>query len=262
MPKKKLSGRAYLLEQHRQERLLRDREAIRVLREHFTGYDAKAGFSLDVNKIAAMPYHRRRGLRKKYSKIAPILSQPHDLVKAKTKKDAKALRQFTHERMRRMKHFIVQTPTPQSKVRVKDGQVELHTKLPGKAEFTEMYFMFPRRARGHADMLRMFEKMLPGMPKGHYALLTDTYGLTGGIVDRGQLRHELQRLLEAYDRAKYGEHRFMHRIAGFRFMGTTLRGAEVQIKQRDERREAQHNYNRKRREQLAREAKERAKRQK
>ena len=47
--KRKSGGTAFLREKARQERLLRDREALRVLRQHFTGYEAKdAGIAFEV----------------------------------------------------------------------------------------------------------------------------------------------------------------------------------------------------------------------
>jgi hypothetical protein len=245
----------------RAERLLRDREAIRVLRKHFTGYEARDGFSLEPKKIAALPYHRRRALRQKYAKVEHLLSQPHDVVKPKTPRDAKALRTFTHERMRRMKHFIVPKPSEDSHVTVKEGRVELTTQFPGQVEFTEQYFMFPRRGRSHEHLARMLEKMLPTMPDGMYSIQTDTYGDIQQPVHKKFLLEEVQRLLEAYDRPKYGDHRFMNRLTGFRWMSTTVAGAEVQQAARDERREAQREWNRKRRAQLKREARARARRE-
>lgn len=255
------------LAQIRQEKLLRDREAIRILRQHFTGYEASDGYSLDVRKIADLPRHLRRSLRAKYKKVSPLLSQSFDLVKPKTPAERKALRAFTHSRFRGMKHFIVKTPSAGSYVKMRAGAepgtafVELHTRMPMGVEVTEAYFLFSRRAKGPGDMATMLRKMLPRMPEGQYVLQTDTYGDTGSIVDKGKLMTRLHQYLSDYDQPKYGEHRFMNRVTGFRWLSTTVRGAEVQQGERDTIRARAREWNRKRREQLKREAVERARRE-
>lgn len=232
-------------------RLFKDRQIIADLRKHFVGYDAKDGLSLTPAKIAALPYSKKRAIRAKHAKLQALLHKPFvDFVKPADDISRKALRKFTGERLRGMKHFIVQKPSAESEVRVVEGNVQLRTKFPGEVAFTERFYMFPRQPRGHVHMMTMFDRMIERMPAGMYVLQTDTYGDTGGLVEREQLRGELQRILEAYDRAKYGEHRFMYRIAGFRWLSTTRKGGREQLNKRDEAREGQREYNRKRAELL------------
>lgn len=239
-------------------RLYKDRQLIANLRKHFTGYDPKDGFSLSPTKIAALPYSKRRALRKKAEKLQTFLSKPFvDFVTPADDISRKALRRFTGERMRGLKHFIVQKPSAESQVRVVEGNVQLRTQFPGEVAFTERFFMFPRSARGHTDMMKMFDRMYPKMPGGMYVMQTDTYGDTGGLVEREQLRDELQRILKTYDKAKYGEHRFMLRIAGFRWLTTNKKGAREQKYKRDEARAGQREANRQMRERLQQEIKDR-----
>lgn len=241
-------------EAKRLARLYKDRQLLQDLRKHFTGYEPSEGYSLTPKKLAALPYSKKRALRAKHEKLQTLLSKPFvDYVKPSDDISRKALRKFTGERMKGLKHFIVQKPSAESTVRVVEGNVQLRTQFPGQMAFTERFFMFPRQARGHQDMLNMFDKLLKKMPPGMYVMQTDTYGDTGNIVQREMLRDEMMQMLEAYDRAKYGEHRFMYRIAGFRWMSTTLKGATMQIRARDEAREAQREYNLKKREQLKQE---------
>lgn len=233
-------------------RLLKDREYIKDLRKHFTGYDAKDGISLTPAKIVELPHWKRRSIRKKHDKLQALLSKPFiDFVKPADDISRKALRKFTGERMRGMKHFIVAKPSAESQVRVVEGNVQLRTQFPGEVAFTERFYMFPRFARGHADMLKMFDRMIKKMPAGMYSMQTDTYGDTGVPIQREMLRDELVQMLEAYDKPKYGEHRFMFRIAGFRWMSTKVHGAMVQQHKRDEAREAQREWNRRQREKIA-----------
>lgn len=238
----------------RLQRLYKDRQIIADLRKHFTGYDPKDGFSLTPAKIADLPYSTKRGIRRKHDKLKALLNKPFvDFVKPTDPIARKALRKFTGERMLNMKHFIVQKPSAESQVRVVDGNVQLRTQFPGEVAFTERFFMFPSVPRGHSHMLKMFDRMYPKMPPGMYVLQTDSYGDTGGIVQREALREELMRILEAYDKSKYGENRFMYRIAGFRWMSTTVKGARDQMTKREDARAGQREYNRKKRDQLRRE---------
>jgi hypothetical protein len=231
-------------------RLLKDREALKDLRKHFTGYDPKDGFSLTPEKIYDLPYSQKRALRRKHEKLQALLKKPFvDLVKPKDDTARKALRKFTGERMRNMKHFIVAKPSAESKVRIVEGNVQLRTQFPGEIAFTERFYMFPKTPRSHTHMLKMFDRMYPKMPEGTYVLQTDTYGDTGGLVPREKLRDELMRMLEAYDKAKYQEHRFMYRIAGFRWFATYRQG-RMQLDKRDDARAGQREWNRKQREKL------------
>jgi hypothetical protein len=237
-------------EEKRIARLFKDRQIIADLRKHFTGYDPKDGFSISPAKIAELPYSKRRWMRVKHEKLQALLHKPFvDFVKPADDISRKALRKFTGEKMHHMKHFIVAKPTAESQVRVVEGNVQLRTQFPGQMSFTERFYMFPRNPRSHTHMLKMFDKMIPTMPKGMYVLQTDTYGDTGDMVERGGLRRELLRLLEAYDKAKYGEHRFMYRIAGFRWFATHKEG-RLQLDKRDDARAGQREWNRKQREKL------------
>lgn len=228
-------------------RLLKDRQILGDLRKHFTGYEPAAGYSLTPDKLYEIPYWKKRAMRVKHKKLQELLKVPFkDFIVPSDDISRKALKKFTGENLRNMKHFIVAKPSAESKVRVVDGDVQLRTQFPGEVAFTERYFMFPTAPRSHSQMLKSFDRIYKKMPPGMYVLQTDTYGDTGGIIEREQLRGELQRLLEAYDKAKYGEHRFMYRIAGFRWMSTTVKGARMQMNKRDEAREGMREYNRKR----------------
>lgn len=237
-------------EANRLARLYKDRQVIADLRKHFTGYDPSDGFSISPGKIAKLPYSKRRGIRAKHEKLQALLKKSPfvDFVTPADPIARKALRKYTGERMRGMKHFIVTKPAAESHVRVVEGNVQIRTQFPGGVAHTERYFMFPSVPRGHTHMLKMFDRMYPKMPPGMYMLQTEKYGDTGGLVEREQLRDEVLRLLEAYDKAKYGENRFMYQIAGFRWLTTHKQGAREQKAKRDEAREGQREYNRKQRE--------------
>jgi hypothetical protein len=240
----------------RLERLFKDRQMVADLRKHFTGYEPAAGYTLTPAKLYKIPYGKKRALRAKHAKLQELLKKPFvDFVTPADPIARKALRKFTGEKMRNMKHFIVAKPSAESTVRVVEGNVQLRTQFPGDVAFTERFYMFPKVPRSHNHIMKMFDKMYPKMPAGMYVLQTDTYGDTGGLVDRGQLRDELQKMIEAYDRTKYGEHRFMYRIAGFRWFATYRQG-RIQLDKRDDARAGQREWNRKQREKIQQEIKD------
>lgn len=239
----------------RAERALRDREAIRVLREHVNGFNARDGYSLDPRKIEQMPAHRRRSLRKKYTELATRLARPHVLVKAKDKREAKALRRETGQLWHDAKHFVVQVPDAQrSTVKVtKAGRVSIRTKLPKRAAYDETLFRWPKRPKSPDDMLDMLEEMeLP--EEGSFYLQTSRYGdIEAEAMDKPALVRMLRTYLRRYDKEEYGVHRFLNQVIGFRWVRSELEGKVIR-QRRGEAREAQRELNEQRRLELETEA--------
>lgn len=253
---KKKHGGDVLRRQVRAEQVLRDREAIEKLREHIAGYEASEGY--DLRKIPAMPYSRRRALRAKYARVKRLLDQPYvQIVEPKTPGERRKLREFTGQRFRGQKDFIVHRPSKDSRVTFRDGQLHVTTKLPGEVVYEERFFMFKRRPKSQDEMIGALRRMMRQMPEdGSYEILTDTYGGVGDIVDKGQLEDKLTTYLTGYDNPKYGTARFLNRVIGVRWFQSLVRGIEV----RQERSEARANIralNRKRKLRLEREAKRR-----
>lgn len=244
----------------RAQRALSDREAIRTLRKHFTGYDKQHGYSLDPREIEQMPAHRRRALRKKHQLVATLLATPHVELKARTPAQAKVLRRETRQRFKGMKHFIVHVPdADRSTAQVtKAGRLSIRTKLPGRVEFDEQLFRWPRRPKSPDDMVAMLEKM--DLPKtGSFVLQTSRYGDIGEeSVGKRALIGRLRDYLHAYDKVKYGAHRFLNQVIGFRWIRSKLAG-EVIRQDRSKAREAQREANREKRDRLHREARRAAK---
>lgn len=242
----------------RRVRLLKDRAAVKLLREHYHGYEAKAGYSLDLKKLAKLPESKKRALRKKAAKTAQLLATPHVLVPARSKQQAKILRRETHRREKGLKHFIVHVPDPKrSRAAIVDGKLQITTDYPGQVEYEERFFRFPRRARSPDDMLYMLDKMLPKMPdSGEFIMQTDTYGDTGAsALDKRAVRAQLMERLNSYDKEKYGANRFMNRVIGWRWTRSRKKGKIVRHR-RSEAREAAREAYRKRREEFKREARD------
>ena len=242
----------------RRVRLLKDRAAVKLLREHYHGYGAKDGYPLDLKKLAKLPESKKRALRKKAAKTAQLLATPHVLVPARSKQQAKILRKETHRREKGLKHFIVHVPDPKrSRAAIVDGKLQITTDYPGQVEFEERFFRFPRRARSPDDMLDMLDKMLPKMPdSGEFIMQTDTYGDTGAsALDKRAVRAQLMERLNSYDKEKYGANRFLNRVSGWRWTRCRKKGQIVRHR-RSEAREAAREAYKRRREEFAKEARD------
>jgi hypothetical protein len=253
MAKKKKSATPAALV--RAEIVLKDVEIIRELREHFYGYEARDGYSLDARKIEQMPAYRRRAMRKKYVGLQRILGSPRVAVKPHDKAEAKILRRETHQRFKGQKHFLVAVPDPErSTVKIVAGQVKITTHLPGKAEVEEMFFRFPRKPKTPADLIVMLQEMLPGMPTtGTYYIVT-TAGEFGYTTDYGQLEKELRETLDTYDDKQYGAHRYLFQVLGFRWVRNKL-ADKIITQHRSAAREARREANRKAAERMIEKAK-------
>lgn len=240
----------------RAERALRDREALREVRKHLKGYEAKDGW--DMRQIEQMPAHARRSLRKKYTELSTRLARPHVLLKAKDDDEAKVLRRETGQRLHDAKHFIVQVPDPlHSTARVEEGRLAITTEMPGRAEYDEQLFRWPKRPTSPEEMVEMLQAMeLP--TTGTFYLQTSRYGdILPDAGDKQGLVQLLRTYLRRYDDEKYGVHRFMDQVIGFRWARTKLAG-EVIEQRRGRAREAQRELNRERRYELEAEARKKA----
>lgn len=240
----------------RRVRLLKDRAAVKLLREHYHGYEAKAGYPLD--KLSNLPYSKKRALRKKAAKTAQLLATPHVLVPARSKAQAKILRKETHRREKGLKHFIVHVPdAKRSSAKVVGGKLRITTRYKGRVAVDEQMFLFPRRARSPDDMIAMADALLPKMPdSGEFVMQTDTYGDTGAIaLNKRAARAQLLSRLTSYDKEQYGAHRFMNRVLGWRWIRTSKQGNIIRHERSRAREAAREDYER-RREEFKREARE------
>lgn len=234
------------------------KHALDLVRRHVKGYSAADGWSLrDLGRISG---GRRKTLIKKAGVLRELLRQPHDVVKAPTRKARHNLVQFTRQKIRSAKHFIVHKPADNFKVRIRQGRVTVRGRFKrGRVLSESTFYLFPRAARGPEDAERLLRDMLPDMPPGYYVMLTGAHGDTGEPTDRESLRSHLMSYINAYQSAtvnvydaqgkllvrKVADQGFAQAIVGYRFMATTLDGVEVQMAARDVRRQRSAEWNEK-----------------
>jgi hypothetical protein len=239
------------------------KSALELVRKHIKGYEPSAGWR--ISELDRITPARRRTLLKKAATLRELLRQPHEIVKAKVPRDRKILFQFTRQKIRNAKHYIVHKPADNFDVRLVRGRVHVRGTFAGKVRgkrrskvVTESaFYLFPKAVKHPDDAERMLKDMLDDMPEGFYVMLTGAHGDTGEPVDKGQLLKRLRTYINAYQFAMTGiydrdnklirrvqtDQGFAQAIAGFRLLSTTVDGMQIQMQARDVRRQRQADFN-------------------
>lgn len=247
--------------------LTRLKSALQLVRQHVKGYSAADGWA--VRELGTISRGRHATLLKKAATLKELLNQPHDLIRAPTKKARRNLFQFTRQKIRNAKHYIVHKPADNFDVRLRRGRVVIRGRFEGKVRgkrrskvITESaFYLFPQSVKHPDDAERMLRDLLPDMPEGYYVMLTGAHGDTGEPVDKGQLLNRLQSYIQSYQFAftniydrdnklvgrKETDSQFAQAIAGFRLLSTTVDGMELQMQARDIRRQRTAELNERRR---------------
>jgi hypothetical protein len=224
------------------ENRARVKGSLRLLRSHLRGYEPRDGFSLKDSGIDQLSSAQKRSLITRAQNLEKLLASPHTLLRATNSKQRRSLYQFTRQKLRRAKHFIVHLPSEKHHARLVKGRLSIRGTYTGGVATETRYFLLPRRPRTHDDALEMLQLMLPEMPEGFYSILTGLLGDTGEPTDKGQLLTRTRDYLLAYESKGF-------ELVGFRFMSTTLRGMEIQRERFvDQRRQRQKEINRRKHE--------------
>lgn len=236
------------------------KSALGLVRKHVNGFTADDGYDLR-GKLDA---RRVQKVLTMAGKLRELLASPHDLVRVPTRtriktetrkkgrktikvrkkvrvpdvKAKKSLTQFTQQRIRNAKHFIVHKPADNFKVGLDRGNVFIQGNFGRRVVTRSSFYLFPRRPRYPNELVAMSRRMLKSMPDGFYVMLTAAHGDTGEPFDKGQLINRLNDYLMAYEVDEHGlPTGFSEALIGFRFMSTTLDGAITQRSQISARRE-------------------------
>lgn len=232
-------------------RTIKTRRAdILELRRYFSGFDAKAGYSLRPNKLAKLSAARLKKLKVRARELHREKSQPYKVVRPRSVKSRRALYAHTRaEKVRGRKAFLVHVPKPDTTrieiVGKKKKRVREVRRVKG-ARVVEQYFYFAdyskREPKTMAAIERVTRTMLKDMPRGRYVFMSGVYGDIGTSMDRDDLLDELQQRWMIYDAppdpfAGIRESRGLAAtLVGFRFVSTTEEGAARKYAQRLSRR--------------------------
>lgn len=222
-------------ERNRVREMLRD--DIRLLRKHVKGYEARDGYSLDKLAIPRLTKSQVQRIRTQAAQLKRALERPHDILRPRSAKSKRSVSRFTGGGIRGQRHAIVERPSPESRVSIHDGNVEVTTKRPGAAATVERYFTLPRKAITADDVIRMLAAQ--GMPRKGFFVLQVGGRDTGMPVEAGRWKTLVRRYVADYSIDRRGRQTgFTGAITGMRFVGATLEQAEAYRRSLDQRRDA------------------------
>lgn len=219
------------------------KSALKTVRKHVHGYDTRDGYR--VSDLTRLPAKTRKRLLKRAQTLKELEATPHDLVQARTPKARRSLLQFTRQRIRGAKHFIVHKPWDNYRVSIRDGHVSVRGAFPGRVATESRYFLFPKRPKTPDEVKEFAANLLKEMPNGFYVILTGLLGDTGEPVEKGMLLKRLGEYLSQYSYKGQTDVStgFAEAVIGFRFMSSRLAGVDIEMGTKDSRRQSQREYN-------------------
>lgn len=233
------------------------RASIKVVRQHFTGFDPKHGYSLSSAKLAKLTPARQKKLQYRARELRRELAAPHKVVKVPRNIAARrALYKHTGaEKVRGRKTFVVHTARPENteiKIVGTKGRKRIREvrKVAG-AEVEQQYFYFAdyskRQPRTMKEISRLTKRILKDMPPGRYVFLSKEFGHISTAMDRDDLLEQLRIKWHKYDFepdhlsddvAERKDSRGMaESLIGFSFVATTVAGSRREYAQRLSRRQ-------------------------
>lgn len=206
--------------------------------------------AFDAKKYDALKFTRPRTERAKVAKRRALnnfnrvfhrargfLTQPHKMLAPKNKKHFETLRQYAHVPLFK-KMRAVPFLTSSKKVRVyfdREGRPTIN-----EGGLRHKLFLFPRRPKAHKvrekdgtkrfvdiqeDAQNMLRAMLPSMPEGFYALMTNQQFIISEVGDRESLLDDLALFYDKYaepdDQGRGGKN-FTQRIIGFKYLTNSI----------------------------------------
>jgi len=208
------------------------RDTVKLLRKYSDSFSPEEGFNLrDVKSFSAS---RLKEIRAKGAHIRQLLSRPHKVVRPRSSTSEKALQNFTRQKIKGQKAWIVHTDQPDKKrVKVVKGAVEVQKPVKGGV-IRERFYLLPKSGRNADQVLKMLEKMLPDLPDGHYIAINKRYGAIGGSIERKLLLREMEDQLYAYQKREEAAEEFDRKrrdsyaraIIGFQWLGPNLAAAQ------------------------------------
>lgn len=230
----------------RRKQLKKLRDDVSLLRQHYKGFEARDGYSMQPGKLARLTPGRLNKLKLLARETHRELSQPYVVKRARSKKSKAALYKHTRAvKVKGRKTFLVHVPKPETTqvevVGTKRKRVREVRKVKG-GRVEEQFFYFAdyakRAPKTMAQILRITERMLKDMPRGQYVMLSSTYGHIGTGMDRRLLLQAIETDWLGYDaapdpRAGRKESRGLAAtLIGYKLVATTADGSRREYEER------------------------------
>lgn len=203
---------------------------IKELREVYSGYEAKDGYSL-TGELRLHPSKLRKVI-KEAQNLREMTQRPHLIVdQPKDTGERKELAKVTGMRGKHVKRHIVHVDDPKkSSVKFVDGKVEIRTRVKGRATVADRYYWFPHWPKSWDDIEHMTHSLLPTMPNGYYVVMNSQHGDVGLGAHKSALLRVMQRWAVEYDDpSKAG---FAKSILGFRYTAESAAKHDQYLKER------------------------------
>lgn len=232
------------------------RQAVKRLRPLVKGFEAGDGYDLHHPEYWTKQQADR--VRAFSQELGAILSQPHKIVRPRSKRTAVSLEVFTGQRFKGQKAWVVHVPkAEETTVKVTSaGKVEVVRKVRG-GEVVDRFYLFeeifgrkPETWEEIVEMTRIMTglkkykesflydedqaEFVRVMPKGLYTLWVETQGDTDAPVKRELLIRRLQEYEQTYGNARSDLWKgggFDEVILGFHWQGTNRDAAMVRRQQ-------------------------------
>lgn len=186
------------------------RASIKVVRQHFTGFDAKRGYSLSPAKLAKLTPKRLEKLKEHARQLRREMATPHKIVHPRDRAATEALYAHTGaKRIKGRKKFVVHTAKPDTTTiemvgTKKKKRVREVRKVAG-ARVEQQYFYFANYGRGTprsmVSIRKRAAKMLKDMPPGYYVMKSKDYGNISVAMHRDELLEKIEADWLKYDAA-------------------------------------------------------------
>lgn len=232
------------------------RTSVKRLRKIVEGFAAEDGYDLRHPEFWTKQQADR--VRAFSHEVGSIMSQPHKLVRPRSKRSTVSLEVFTGQRFKKQKAWIVHVPAAEeSTVKItSSGKVEVVRKVRG-GEVVDRFYLFEeifgRRPETWDEIVEMtrilvgekkyrqsylydpdYAESVRVMPKGLYTLWVETQGDTDAPVKRELLIRRLREFQDTYGNAMSSTWKgggFEDVILGFHWQGTN-RDAAMAKRQR------------------------------
>lgn len=187
---------------------------LKNLRQFFSGFDSRDGY--DLRDVKSWPASRVRTVDKYAEYLNHLQSQTFSRIVPRSKKERAGLIDYTGQRLRRQKAFVVHKPSEKDEVAIgSQGEVVVVRELPtGGFLFTADYIfsvVLGWQPITWDEVVQATKEILPHLPDGNYFILSELHQ----EIDVPQPKRMLLRIMMRYLQ-EYAEKAFASTIIGFR----------------------------------------------
>ena len=221
------------------------RESVKELRQFYTGFEARDGFSLRLDNLRRMSRKRYDRIRRMARQIRIEKSAAHVILAPRTPAERAALVKHTGAPAERnRKAWVVHVPNDRTTVvlRTRKGvtRVVEVSKKSGAASKREYFYFtdYRRGGRRPKTMQAIYDttkRMLNDMPEGLYLFVSRDFGFIASAMYKSEILREIERNWLIYDKFaidRPDSRGLAESLIGFARISTTFEGAAIEYRER------------------------------